>query len=128
MNVTGALRLVAAAAVACVLVSSSQAAPPRYVAHMVAFVTIYGHGTVESVPRGIDCPKVCRARYLQNSHVELRAVPARGWTFVKFNGYCHGKTQSCGFDLVSPHDCYGPLCPIGAFGSRAYFVRKPSPA
>ena len=123
-NVTGASRLVAAAAAACVLVSSSQAAPPQYVQHFVAFVTIYGHGSVRSVPKGIDCPKVCRARYLENAHLELVATPAKGWRFVRFGGYCSGRTRSCGFDLTSPHDCFGPLCPIGAFGTRAYFVRS----
>jgi len=122
--VTGAVRLAAALAIACVLVSSSQAAPPHYVQHFVAFVTIYGQGTVRSVPTGIDCPKVCRARYLENSHLKLEATPAKGWRFVRFGGYCHGTKRACGFDLVSPHDCFGPLCPIGAFGTRAYFVRS----
>ena len=123
---TAALRVAAVAAVACTLISTSQAAPPRYVQHAVAFVTIFGKGHITRTPKGIDCPPTCRAVYLENAHVELHASPAAGWTFVKFGGYCAGKKTTCGENLISPHDCPGPLCPVGAFGSRAYFVKKPS--
>lgn len=122
--VTVVLRVAAVAAVACTLISSSQAAaPPHYVQHFMAFVTIYGKGTVRSVPKGIDCPRVCRALYLENSHLQLNATPAPGWKLEKFSGYCTSATVDCGFDLVSPHDCIGPLCPVGAFGTRVYFVK-----
>lgn len=122
--VTVVLRVAAVAAVACTLISSSQAAaPPRYVQHFMAFITIYGQGTVVSTPKGINCPRVCRALYLENSHLDLTATPAPGWKLVKFSGYCTSMTVDCGFDLISPHDCYGPLCPVGAFGTRVYFVR-----
>lgn len=124
--VTAVLRVAAVAAVACTLVfsASSQAAPPpHYVQHFMAFITLYGKGTVQSVPKGIDCPRVCRALFLENSHLELRAVPAPGWHLVKYSGYCNGTNAKCGFDLMSPHDCYGPLCPVGAFGTRVYFVK-----
>ena len=124
--VTAVLRVAAVAAVACTLISTSSAAPPRYVPHFISFVTLFGKGHVTSVPKGIDCPPTCRAPFLENAHIELHATPAAGWSFSKFSGYCQGKTQTCGEDLVSPHDCYGPLCPIGAFGARAYFVRKAS--
>jgi hypothetical protein len=125
-NVTAGLRVAAVAAVFCTLVcsASSQAAPPRYVPHFMAFITLYGKGSVTSVPKGIHCPGACRALFLENSHLELQAVAAPGWHLVKFSGYCTATTADCGFDLVSPHDCFGPLCPIGAFGTRVYFVRN----
>jgi hypothetical protein len=124
-TVTAVLRVAAVGAVVCTLVctASSQAAPPRYVQHFMAFVTLYGKGRVESVPKGINCPGTCRALFLENSHLQLNAVPAPGWQLEKYSGYCTATTASCGFDLVSPHDCYGPLCPIGAFGTRVFFVK-----
>jgi hypothetical protein len=124
--VTGAIKVAAVVAVACTLISTSQAAPPQYVPHFVAFVTLFGKGHVTSTPKGIDCPPTCRALFPKNAHVVLQATPAAGWTFVKFGGYCMGTTTTCGEDLIDPHDCAGPLCPIGAFGSRAYFVQKSS--
>jgi hypothetical protein len=124
--VTRALRVAAVAAVAFTLISSSQAAPPRYVPHFIAFVTLYGKGHVTSTPKGINCPPTCRAPFVKNAHIVLQATPAAGWTFVKFGGYCSGTDTTCGEDLTDPHDCAGPLCPIGAFGARAYFVPDPS--
>jgi hypothetical protein len=95
---------------------------------MVAFVAVHGHGTVTSTPRGIHCPGVCRAIFTEHSRVTLHETAASGWTFGHFEGSCKGKTRSCGFVLVSTHDCIGGACPIGAFGTRAYFVRRPAPS
>ena len=109
-----------AATVACVVVSSSSAFNQRD----VAFVTLIGHGTVTSLPRGIDCPRTCRGVFVRGTHLRLSARAAAGWRFVRFSSkWCNGATRSCVFDLVSPHDCIGGACPVGAFGVRAVFVR-----
>ena len=111
-------------AVAGALAVPSAAAPTGLIE--VAFVAIHGHGTVTSTPRGIHCPGVCRAIFKRNAHVVLHAIAARGWTFGHFEGKCASPTRTCGMDLVSPHDCIGGACPIGAFGVRAYFIRPPT--
>jgi hypothetical protein len=48
-----------------------------------------------------------------------------GWQFSGFRSrWCGtGLRRTCGMDLVSPHDCDGGMCPLGAFGVRAIFVR-----
>jgi len=118
--------------VACVLASllaSSSLASPPYAGRDVAFVTLFGHGTVRSVPRGIRCPGSCRAVFARGTHLQLYATPTKGWRFVGFDSkWCGGIQQSCAFDLVSPHDCVGGACPLGAFGVRVTFVRAGSPA
>ena len=90
----------------------------------VAFVAVQGHGTVTSSPVGIRCPGRCRGIFKKNAHLTLHAVAAPGWTFVRFKGWCKSRTSTCGVDLVSPHDCVGGACPIGAFGSTAVFARN----
>jgi hypothetical protein len=121
-GVTLLLRVLGALVVAGVLAVSSSAAPSSLRA--VAFMAVHGHGTVTSTPRGIHCPAACRGVFTEHAHVTFHARPAPGWTFGHFEGWCKSKTRTCGFDLVSPHDCIGGACPIGAFGSRAYFVRR----
>ncbi len=121
--VTLFVRVLGALVVAGVLVVSSSAAPNGLRA--VAFVTVHGQGTVTSTPRGIHCPRSCWGVFTEHHRVTFHATPAAGWTFDHFEGWCKGKSRTCGFDLVSPHDCIGGACPIGAFGSRAYFVRHP---
>ncbi len=118
------VRVLAAAMVAAAVVSSASAAP-RFTGRDVAFVTVYGHGTVRSVPRGIHCPAVCRAIFVRGTHLRLVAKAAAGWRFVRFRSkWCSGAPRGCSFDLVSPHDCIGGACPVGAFGVRAAFVRR----
>jgi hypothetical protein len=92
----------------------------------VAFVSIHGHGSVTSTPNGIRCPSACRGIFMKNAHVTLRAKAAPGWKVGHFEGWCKSRSGggTCSFDLVSPHDCAGGACPIGAFGVRAYFVRR----
>jgi hypothetical protein len=127
--VTFALRVLLALAVAGVLASSAAGVPaassagPSSGLRSVAFVAIFGHGTVTSVPRGIHCPGACRAIFPAHSHLTLRATAAPGWTLARFAGSCATPRRTCGFDLVSSHDCIGGACPTGAFGVRIFFVR-----
>ena len=115
-----ASRVLVAGAIACVLASSSGA----YSQRDVAFVTLTGQGTVRSLPQGIDCPKTCRGVFVRGTHLRLVATAAAGWRFAGFSSkWCNGTTARCAFDLVSPHDCVGGACPVGAFGVRARFVR-----
>ena len=107
------------------LVSSPAASPPHYTYRDVAFVTIFGHGSVRSAPRGIDCPRTCRVLFPRGTHLRLRAAAAPGWRFAGFVGKgCRAGSATCAFDLVSSHDCVGGACPTGAFGVRARFVRR----
>lgn len=115
------LAVVAAGAFA----TASGASPPHYTYRDVAFVTVVGHGTVTSRPAGIACPAKCRWLFARGTHLRLAATPASGWRFVGFTSkWCNTEGASCVFDLVSPHDCVGGACPIGAFGVRALFVRE----
>ena len=118
------LRMLAVVVVAGTLAVSSSAAPISL--RMVAFVAVHGQGTVTSTPRGIHCPGVCRAVFTEHDHITLHSTAAHGWTFGHFEGYCKSTSRTCGFDLVSPHDCIGGACPLGAFGTRAYFIRQPA--
>lgn len=121
LSVRFAGSLVAAAAVAAALATGSTAFEHRD----VAFVTLVGHGTVSSLPRGIDCPQTCRGIFVRGTHLRLSATAAPGWRFAGFTSkWCNGATTPCAFDLVSPHDCIGGACPVGAFGVRALFVRS----
>jgi hypothetical protein len=108
-------------AVAGALAVPSSAAPQGLIE--VAFVAMHGQGVVTSTPRGIQCPGKCRAIFKKNSHVTLHATASGGWVFDHFEGSCASTTNTCGMDLVSPHDCVGGACPIGAFGVRAFFAR-----
>jgi hypothetical protein len=116
-----ARRVLLAAVVAGALASASGAFDQRD----VAFVTIVGHGSVKSLPAGIDCPKKsCRGIFVRGTHLRLVAVAAAGWRFTGFRSkWCNAGGKNCVFDLVSPHDCIGGACPVGAFGVRAIFVR-----
>jgi hypothetical protein len=87
-------------------------------------VAVHGHGTVTSTPNGIHCPGACRGVFTKNAHITLQARAAPGWQVGHFEGSCKSRSSTCGFDLVSPHDCVGGACPIGAFGVRAFFVRR----
>lgn len=127
---TFALRSAAACLVAAAVLapsSSFASPPPNHSFHDVAFVTVIGHGSVRSVPRGISCPGACRAVFLRGTHLRLVAHAASGWRFVAFRSkWCSGAPRSCAFDLVSPHDCDAGMCPLGAFGVRVIFARGPA--
>lgn len=112
-------------AVGLLAVSVATASPPRYVYRDMAFVTQFGHGTVRSSPRGVDCPRRCRAVFVRGTHVVLTAKPAPGWRLASFKSkWCKSQHGVCQFDLVSPHECDGGACPTGAFGVRVRFVRS----
>jgi hypothetical protein len=107
------------------LVAAPAASPPHYTYRDVAFVSIVGHGTVRSTPRGIDCPGACRVLFPRGTHLRLHAAARPGWRFAGFTGKgCSAGSATCAFDLVSSHDCVGGACPTGAFGVRARFVRR----
>ena len=114
-------------ALAALTASVAMASDPRhYVYRDVAFVTLTGHGSVTSHPRGVYCPGSCRGVFVRGTHVVLRAAPAAGWRLASFTSkWCTvTKDGKCGFDLVSPHDCSGGACPLGAFGVIVKFVRR----
>ena len=60
--VTFGARVLVVAVLVGVFVAASSASPPRYVYRDVALVTVTGHGSVVSKPRGINCPGKCRTR------------------------------------------------------------------
>jgi hypothetical protein len=122
--VTFGAKVLLVAVLAGLFVTASAASPPHYVFRDVALVTITGHGSVRTVPRGIACPKTCRWLFPRGTHLRFHAAAAPGWRFAGFTGkWCNGLPSRCVFDLVSPHDCIGGACPIGAFGVRARFIR-----
>jgi hypothetical protein len=129
-KVTYGLRGLLVLAVFGILATSSTASPPpTYVFRDVAFVTVIGHGSVRSTPRGIHCPGACRATYVRGTHVSFKASASPGWRFLYFSStWCGGHRVKCAFDLVSSHDCVGGACPVGAFGVRAVFVRVKPPS
>ncbi|HEY6962835.1 MAG TPA: hypothetical protein VI408_13180 [Gaiellaceae bacterium] len=122
------MRLVACLAAAAALAAATGAGaspPPHFTFRYVAFVTLTGEGTVLSAPRGIDCPRSCRWAFVRGTTVHLRASAAPGWKFAGFSSkWCNGPKGACVMNLVSPHDCVGGACPLGAFGVRALFVKR----
>jgi hypothetical protein len=118
--------MMVALALAAVTASVALAGDPHvYVYRDVAFVTMTGHGTVTSMPRGVNCPKRCRGVFVRGTHVILKATPAAGWKLASFTSkWCKAANAKCGFDLVSPHDCSGGACPLGAFGVIVHFARR----
>ena len=123
-DVTFGAKLLLVAAHAGLFDAAPAASPPHYVYRDVAFVTIVGHGSVRTTPRGIDCPGVCRRLFPRGTHIGFRAAASPGWHFTGFKSkWCNASASTCVFDLVSPHDCIGGACPTGAFGVTARFVR-----
>ena len=122
--VTFGAKVLAVAVLVGFFVAGSSASPPKYVFRDVALVTVSGHGTVTSKPRGIDCPGKCRVLFVRGTHLSLHAVAAPGWRFTGFTStFCTAARATCVFDMVSSHDCVGGACPTGVFGVRARFVR-----
>lgn len=121
-------RLLVALLAASALLATSAAAspPPSYSYHDIAFVTVIGHGSVRSLPNGIRCPGACRAVFVRGTHLRFVPRAAAGWRFVAFRSrWCgDGSRPRCAFDLISPHECDGGACPLGAFGVRVIFARK----
>ena len=110
---------------ASLAVTAAAAAPPRYVQHDVVFVTMNGQGTVSTSPKGVTCPKVCRALFVRGTNVSVVAQPAPGWKLEYFtSNWCKASNGVCQFVLTSPHDCDSGACPLGAFGLQVEFVRS----
>ena len=114
--------LLAVLMLVCAAAASPSSATPR----RVLFLTLSGHGTVTSVPRGVACPKKCRVFFNKDQLVRLVSHPAAGWMLEDWAGSCTGRTSVCAFNLTSSHDCAGPMCQIGAFGVRVTFARASS--
>jgi hypothetical protein len=79
-------------------------------------VAVGGHGIVTSSPRGIKCPRTCRAKFARGAKVKLRAAAAEGSKFSRWAGPCAKKS--------------GSLCTVKMSGRksiRAIFVEKPTP-
>ena len=60
-------------------------------------VAVVGRGKVTSTPRGISCPRRCRARFERGTRVRLQARPRRGWRLSRFAGVC--SKRRCAFAL-----------------------------
>ena len=58
-------------------------------------VILAGHGTVTSVPAGIDCPGSCTETYDKGTSVTLKAVPAEGAIFGSWSGGGCSGTATC---------------------------------
>ena len=52
-----------------------------------------GSGSVSGA--GIDCGRVCSAKYTQGTRVTLSATPAPGLKFTGWAGACSGTSQTC---------------------------------
>jgi Divergent InlB B-repeat domain len=120
-------RALAASLVGVVALSASAAAArPAFRERRVVFVTLAGHGSVSSTPRGIACPATCRsAAFYKSEVVRLTATPAQGWRLARWSSsWCTAKGPMCVLTLTDSHDCAHGACPIGAFGVRVTFVRR----
>lgn len=111
------------AALASLTASTGRSALPDGPIGRVVLVAITGHGVVTSAPKGIACPKTCRAFFVKDALVHLVAKPASGWRLARWTGSCAGRSASCTFNLTTSHDCSGGLCRVGAFGVRVAFAR-----
>src|SRR5262249_25831186 len=57
--------------------------------HRVA-VFLDGHGSVRSVPSGIDCGASCNAAFDEGTQVALTPAPDSGYAFSRWGGACNG--------------------------------------
>jgi hypothetical protein len=75
--------------------------PPEPVALTVG-IAGRGRGRVEirsGSGVGVTCPPACEERFTYGERVTLRAVPARGSVFVRWNDACSGETITCTINL-----------------------------
>lgn len=56
--------------------------------------TVYGNGTVTSIPIGISCPGTCSAGFAPGTIVNFNEVPATGGKFSGWGALCEG-TGAC---------------------------------
>jgi Tol biopolymer transport system component len=59
------------------------------------YVTVIGEGRVVSEPAGIACGRDCQETYAKGTEVRLRAKPKEGHRFVRWDGACRGKKDTC---------------------------------
>lgn len=58
-------------------------------------VAARGQGSVASAPAGINCGADCGETYPADTRVQLKAVPAGGFSFVGWSGACNGPNPEC---------------------------------
>ncbi|MGM9487875.1 InlB B-repeat-containing protein [Ideonella sp. YS5] len=59
------------------------------------YVSVVGSGRVTSEPAGIACGRDCDEVYPYATVVKLRAKPKAGFRFVRWEGACSGKKDTC---------------------------------
>lgn len=59
------------------------------------YVSVRGHGRVTSEPAGIACRYDCEEVLSFGTTVKLRAHPKPGYRFVRWDGACQGKKDTC---------------------------------
>lgn len=62
-------------------------------------IAVTGRGRVTGP--GIACARACRSSRLEGTRVALRALPARGWRFVRWTGSCAGTRPACTVRLAA---------------------------
>jgi hypothetical protein len=88
----------AAKSVQAMFAKETPVVPPPKTARIT--VAVGGKGRVVSSPGGIACPGRCAASYPVGSHVVLRAIPPKGWRFLRWQGACTGTTR-CAVDIAA---------------------------
>ncbi|HKW68719.1 MAG TPA: alkaline phosphatase family protein [Terriglobales bacterium] len=73
--------------------------PPPQTANLT--VNVSGTGNVTSKPKGINCPKTCKASFNQGTKVTLTATPGSGSSQSSWSGACSGNASTCTITLNS---------------------------
>ncbi len=83
-----------------------------------------GHGTVKSVPDGIDCSQTsCTAEFDDETTVALTATPATGYEFAGWIG-CPGAESSCEVTIDGATEVKAIFLKAGAAGEKGERGRK----
>jgi hypothetical protein len=78
------------------------------------YVSVKGGGRVVSEPAGIACGKDCNEIYAFGTEVRLRAKPRAGYRFVRWEGACTGKKDSCRVTLDDAKAVIARFKPLAA--------------
>jgi uncharacterized repeat protein (TIGR03803 family) len=70
--------------------TQDQSVNARFAPLYTLTVNITGNGSVTSTDGFINCPGVCSHVYVDNTSVTLNVLPALGWSFSSWGGYCYG--------------------------------------